>query len=376
MTVALLEKPTLENNSIDGWPSTVDMKVIDPGVVFYEDLVNSEGKHVGGNILVQKAALDRIMPTYAGKPIINWDHRNVNPKEYGQGKFQGIVTDVYYNADDGWWHARGYVWDEATRRNIQNGYSISCAYNVTEWGNEGSYHKVPYIQEALNGVGTHIAVVEKPRYEGARIELLNSVKGGVMGILSIFKKDKQEEKIDIDTSKAVVSIEGHGDKTVAELVNSYASNNPPKLDGMDTVIINEKKVTIDELKNSFLKNADMEKAHKDGDHKESANKNCGMCNSAAFHEPTNLHEKASTLPKTYNNADEQKLKKEDEERRNAEEEKKKEEEEKKNALSNSAKFDEMRNKNIKIEMPKINNLTDLMKEGVNRYGSAKTAATK
>ena len=197
-----------------------------------------------------------------------------------------------------------------------------------------------------------------------------------MGILSIFKKDKQEEKIDIDTSKAVVSIEGHGDKTVAELVNSYASNNPPKLDGMDTVIINEKKVTIDELKNSFLKNADMEKAHKDGDHKESANKNCGMCNSAAFHEPTNLHEKASTLPKTYNNSDEQKLKKEDEERRNAEEEKKKEEEEKKNALSNSAKFDEMRNKNIKIEMPKINNLTDLMKEGVNRYGSAKTAATK
>lgn len=230
--VAKLSLPILENNSTDGWPSAVDMKVIDPGVVFYEDLVNAEGQHVGGNVLVQKPALDRMAASMEGKPIVNWDHRTVKPGEYNKGKFQGIITKVYFNSADGWYHASGYVWDEPTRKNIQNGYSISCAYAVSEWGEGGAYHKVPYEKEVLNGTYTHIAVVPVPRYEGARIELLNSAKGGIMGLLSLFRKDKPEEKIDLDTSKSVVAVEGHGDKTIEEFgqqfcgVSSYHPGRP------------------------------------------------------------------------------------------------------------------------------------------------------
>ena len=115
-----------------------------------------------------------------GKPIVNWDHRTVKPKEFSKGTFQGIIGKPYYNSMDGWYHAPGYVWDEATKKNIQEGYSISCAYTVSEWGDGGAYHKVPYEKEVKNGTYTHIAVVSTPRYEGARIELLNSAKGGVM----------------------------------------------------------------------------------------------------------------------------------------------------------------------------------------------------
>lgn len=384
MTGAVLEKFQLENNSIDGWPSIVDMKVIDPGVVHYEDLKTTDGKTVGGNILVQKAALDKIMPTYLGKPIVNWDHRKVNPKEYNQGTFQGIVTEVYYDSVDGWWHARGYVWDEATRKNIEAGHSISCAYNVSEWGDGGEYHKVPYVKEAINGKGTHIAVVSVPRYEGARIELLNSAKGGVMGLLSLFKKDKPGEKVEIDIATSTVAVEGHGNKTIEELVNSFVKSNPSSLNDMDLIDVpGHGKKTVLELKSQFLHNAEsdkMEKEHKDGEHKENAKKNCGMCNSAAKHEPTNLKEKAGDLPKVYN-SDEEKKKAEEEERKNAEEkekeeierknaEKAKEDEERKNSADRAAKLDELRNKGGVIEMPKFRSVSDLAAEGAARYGSA------
>lgn len=378
---ALLEKPELKNDSIDGWPSTVDMKVIDPGVVYYEDLVNQNGEHVGGNVLVQKAALDRMAQSLNGKPIINWDHRTVKPGEYAKGRFQGIVTDVYYNADDGWYHARGYVWDESTKKNIENGFSISCAYQVSEWADGGTYHKVPYEKEVVNGSYTHIAVVSVPRYEGARIELLNSAKGGGMaGILSLFKKDKPEEKVEIDLATAKIPVEGMGEVSLVEMVNSYKASHPKgTLEDMDLIDVDGKKVSVKELKNSFLKNAEMsklEKEHKDGEHEDEPKKNCGMCNSAAAHEPTNLKEKASELPKTYNSAEEkEKEKMEKEERENAEE-KEREEEEKKNALSNAAKLEELRNKDRRIEMPTVSSLASMAKEGESRYGSAKAAPSK
>ncbi len=180
----------IENGLKNGWPSLVDMKVITPGLVHYEDLLNSNGKPVGCNVLVRKDALDKMAHSIQGKPIINWDHRKVDPKEFSQGKFQGIVTGpAVFNAEDGYYHAPGYVWDEATRKNIQNGFSISCAYTVTDEDGPGTHNALKYDVEVKNGEYTHIAVVPSPRYEGARIELLNS-KGGVMGLMSLFRKDK------------------------------------------------------------------------------------------------------------------------------------------------------------------------------------------
>lgn len=377
MNALALEPSPLGNSILDKWPSNVDMKIIDPGVVFYEDMKDADGNKVGGNVLVQKAALDKMAASMEGKPIINWDHRSVKPNEYNKGTFQGIIGKPYYNSQTGWYHAPGYVWDEATKRNIQNGYSISCAYTVSEWAQGGTYHKVPYEQEVVDGSYTHIAVVSTPRYEGARIELLNSAKGENMGFMNIFKKDKPSEKIQIDVETSTVVVDGIGEKSIQALMNSYVETHPQKVQFDDSHVFTLKdgrQVTMAELKNSALQNADdqkLEKAHEDGEHKGDKKDNCSMCNSSASHEPTNLKEKASSLPKTYNSDKE----KEEEERKNAEEaEKKKESEERRNAAANAAKLDEMRNKSRQIQMPKIQSTADLMQEGSARYGSAKPVA--
>lgn len=376
---AILE--LLKNNAIDGWPSEVDMKVIDPGVVHYEDLLNSNGERVGGNVLVQKETLDKMANSLKGKPIINWDHRSVNPKEYGKGKFQGIVTEVYYNSIDGHYHAKGYVWDEATRKNIENGFSISCAYTVSDWGDGGTYHQVPYVKEVRNGSYTHIAVVPVPRYESARIELLNSAKGGIMGLLSLFRKDKTEEKVDIDMSTAKVAVEGIGDVALEELVNSFKKSEAIKaaagktLGLTDVIELDGKKVSIQELVNSHLafyneaEEKDLKEKHNSGGHSVPM-KNCAMCNAAEDEKKKEDDEKK--------NAAEEEKKKKDEEAKNAadEDKKKKDEEDKKNAIANAKKLEEMRNNGKKLEMPEIKSLSALMAEGEDRYGKMPVSAAK
>lgn len=365
-----LEKDLLSNSTLDGWPSTVDMKVILPGLVHYDDLRNGAGETVSGEVLVSKEALDRMANSMEGKPIINWDHRSVTPDDYKKGRAQGIiVSPAVFNAADGWYHAKGLVWDEQTKRNIENGYSISCAYTVKEWGDgPGTHNQVPYLQEVKNGTYTHIAVVPTPRYDGARIELLNSIGGKAMGILNLFRKDKSEEKVEIDLENTVTKV-GDKDVSLSDLVNSFKKANPAPvgLRDEDTVEIDGKKVTILELKNAHIalyneaEKKDLEEKHNSGAHSTRLS-NCAMCNAAD---------------------EEDKKKKDEDERTNAvaaAEKKRKEEEELANsrktaaeqarieAEKNAARLEEMRNKGGKLDMPKVRTLQDQMADGEARYG--------
>lgn len=379
MGVTLLEKPSLENNSQDGWPVDVDLKVILPGLVFYEDLKNTEGQKVGGTVLIKKEAFDKMANSLKNKPIINWDHRPVDPGEFDKGKFQGIITGpAVFNAVDGWYHAPGVIWNKQTLRNVQNGYSISCAYVPTDMDTRpGTHNKVPYQAEVLDGEYTHIAVVPVPRYEGARIELLNS-GGNPMGLLSFFRKDKPEEKVEFDAATAKVALDGGSEVPLTELINSYKAveaakaQAPVKCGLEDLIEVDGKKVPVRELLNAHLtqmKNS-LESEHKEGDHKGSPKDNCGMCNSAE---------------------EDEKKKKAEDERKNAAasaeavEKKRKEDEELKNTSEKTAKakaeaemkrLDELRNKGQKVEMPTIKSLNALMDEGEARYGGKPAVAAK
>lgn len=358
---------SLKNTLSDGWPSKVDLKVILPGLVHYEDLKDSEGKTRGGTVLVTKEALDRMAASIEGRPIINWDHRKVDPKEYGRGTFQGIITGPAYFASDGWYHAPGQVWDKVTLENIQKGYSISCAYVPTDMETtEGTHNMVPYQAEVKDGYYTHVAVVPVPRYEGAKIELLNSSKGGIMGLLSFFRKDKPDEKVEFDPATAQVRV-GDSDIPLGELINSYKAKiakEPVRCGLEDIVEVDGKKVPVKELMNAHkeaLENS-MKDEHEEGKHKESPKDNCGMCNSAEEEEKKKkeAEEKENALK-----AEEQK-RKEDEERRNAAQ--KKEADEKAAAEKEAAALAERRNKGGKVEMPTIKTLQDLQAEGERRYG--------
>ena len=217
-----LVNPILENDSKDGWPVKVDLKVIAPGLVHYEDLKDQSGNKVGGNVLIRKEAFDKMAASCEGKPIVNWDHRKVDPKEFSRGTFQGVVTGpAIFNAADGWYHAPGLVWDKATLANIEAGYSISCAYMPTEMDETGGkYNAVPYMAEVMDGRYTHIAVVSSPRYNEARIELLNS-QGGSMNLLAKLFGKGFENGADIDVEKSTVKMEDGTERPLSELINSF-----------------------------------------------------------------------------------------------------------------------------------------------------------
>jgi Uncharacterized protein conserved in bacteria (DUF2213) len=375
--------PLLNATPKEGWPREVDLKFIVPGLVRYEDLKTSDGGSQPGDILVDKDFLDKIASTLKGKPIVNWDHRYVDPKEFDKGTVQGIVTgEAYFDASDGWYHAPGLVWNKQTLQNIERGFSISCAYQPTAWDQTpGTLNKVPYLAKLKDGYYTHIAVVDSPRYEGATIELRNSNKGGVMSLFSIFRGEKKEEKVDIDTNAVKIPVEGHGEPTLEELINNWKKKAPLALKDDEPLLIDGRTVTLKELKNEYIQSYEaagaqqMKEAHEIGKHSSGPLSNCAMCNSEEK-ERKDLEEerkkKDAEETERKNKEEEEKKKKEDDEKRNAADKTAREE-----AARNAQKLDEARNSaGKKIDVPKILSIADREAVGLSRYGRDVNAPAK
>jgi hypothetical protein len=278
-------KPVQNAADDDEWPRPVTARFILPGLVHYEDL--SDGQ--GSTILVQKPMLDKMLNSFIGKPVVNENHRPVHNRDFNMGNADGIVSKAWYNADDGYYYCDMLVWDPETRKNMESGYSVSCAYVVKEWNNEGgTFSNIPYQREAVDGEYTHMAIVSNPRYEQAHI--FNAIKGGCMSILKmIFKgKDEKEQSIDLDT-KTSLELGNGKSATIEEMANSYLAaeklrEEEAKKPKDDTLIDlgNGKKISLGDLKKQHaetLANAEsseMKKEHEDGDHKD-YKENCGMC---------------------------------------------------------------------------------------------------
>lgn len=299
---------SIQNSRDDADAKVYPFSFIEPGLVNY-----GEGK----TVLVKKETLDRLAQSLVGKSVVNNDHRPTNGTDFSLGKAEGIVTKVVYNSETGWFDGEAMIWDPATKLNIKNGYSVSCAYDVTEWGPGGVHNNIEYSGEVLGGMMNHLAIVSNPRYEGAKIRVLNNSKGGHTMKLMFWKKDKQAELangVEIDSEKATIEIGGKevplsklvslqnslDDKAKADEAAKAALNN--KLTDDDIVDLGGgKKATVKELRNSYLKNAedeekekkakedeekknaaDKEEKEKDEEHKngkhENALPNCKMCN--------------------------------------------------------------------------------------------------
>lgn len=354
----LAEQPILENDSADGWPVSCDLKIINPGVVHYDDLRDGSGQIFSGEILADKDFLDKIAPTLKGRPIINWDHKSVSPRDFDKGAAQGIITGAAtFSPQDGYYHAEALVWNKATLNNIKKGFSISCAYKVSAWRGAGSHNKVPYENAADDGEYTHVAVVSVPRYEGARIELLNSINGEKkMGLMSFFSKEKPDEKIEVDAKS--VMIDG---VPLEELQNSYVKIKAAetKFDDAHIFDVHGEKVSLLELKNAHKKVLEnsMKDDHEDGEHKDKSLDNCSMCKNSDDEE-----EKKKEEEKKNSDDDDEKKKKADEERKNSVAAAKSE------AVNNGKVFDKARNTSVKLEFGKLKSLADRQAEGEARYG--------
>ena len=154
-------------------------------------------------VLIQKEALDRMAPTFVGMPVFNEDHIKGVPYEeliqaFSDGKFKadGVVSAVSWNEKTGWFDGDLIVWDDATSQNIESGsYFPSCAYipgeNPGDTGPGGKWHNIPYDEEIVNGKYTHLAIVPRPRYEGAKF--YENSTGGNRMLLRIFGKSKEKQ---------------------------------------------------------------------------------------------------------------------------------------------------------------------------------------
>lgn len=149
------------------WAKKFRARLLEPGLVSYND--------VGcGVAFVSKATIDRCINSFVGRPVVV-RHTKTSPanmKDVGHG----YVTAVEYDQTDGWWYGVGVVdTDEAVKRINEWGFG-SVGYAVKKTGRGGEHHAIPYDEEILEFSGEHLAIVDRPRYEGATIRLNSKTK--------------------------------------------------------------------------------------------------------------------------------------------------------------------------------------------------------
>lgn len=165
------ELKALPEKSTDGTvtPIRYRARFIEPGVISYEDVGQ-------GLVMVGRKALDRMLPSFVGKPVFNFVHKeieadqafdfeNVKSEEMADGIVSAVGT-----GEDGWDWADMMIWDEETQRNIDEyGFEVSCAYDTIESGPPGKHNGIKFDEEVLDGKYVHMAIVDNPRYEGSTV---------------------------------------------------------------------------------------------------------------------------------------------------------------------------------------------------------------
>ena len=152
---------TLGDTDDSGKGRKFKARFIQPGIAGYPGQF--------GNALIRKETLDKFINTIIGVPVII-NHQDVS-KENADEIRRGVVSDVWYNPEINWFECAGVIWDEAAQNLITDkGWSVSCSYDVKLADDAGgTENNIPYDIEFLDGVFTHLAIVDNPRYERANI---------------------------------------------------------------------------------------------------------------------------------------------------------------------------------------------------------------
>lgn len=135
----------------------------EPGLVSYED-------SGAGVALLRKETMDAMLPSMIGAPVVI-DHMDGSAEEIkNSGKSVGTVTNAYWNPETGWYECTFTADTSDAEEKINDGWSVSCAFDVSEeTGPGGEYHAMQYDEEIKSGTFTHLALVQTPRYEDSRI---------------------------------------------------------------------------------------------------------------------------------------------------------------------------------------------------------------
>ena len=408
------KKSELSNDLLNAkeWPKLCQAKLIQPGVVNYDDIKL-------GNLYVDKDALDKIVPTFVLKPIVRKeDHKSGMTPEDWERVAVGICTRVWWNPDDGWFWCEFAVWDDKANAEAKSGF-VSCSYEPSETGSSGEHNNVPYEVRVFNGVGKHIAIVPNPRYDEARIILVNS-KGG-RAMFNLFRKKGKDGKVssavsDFDTlfipsmnkritikdlmnaadimdkevkeevSEDAILTRGGKEYRIGDLVNAAKSAGKLKNDDGEDKGVDDKGENKEEVQNEGESDEDFEKRKKEAEEAKNSKGKKSLKNEGEEEEKKEEDVKNSKKRKLHNADGEEEKKKEDEvENDDGEGEEKKEEDVKNakkrklhNADGDEEKKDEGEVKNEGEEEDKDGKTETEMKNdnGKRKFYELKNAATK
>jgi hypothetical protein len=153
------EVPQRKNNEA-GWPKTYKCNFLEAGFVSYEDIGQ-------GTCILKKETMDTWIQTFVGKPVII-DHQDIDPANFKRVAV-GYITRIWFDPVDAWYWCEFLITDDEGHKAIQDGYSVSCSFDVIDTAPGGEYHAQKYDEEIIRGEGQHLALVTSPRYEDCRI---------------------------------------------------------------------------------------------------------------------------------------------------------------------------------------------------------------
>ena len=157
------------------WARKFEARLLEPGIVSYED-------SGCGKAFLTKEDIDASIHTFIGRPLIltpKLKHKRVTPAEL-EKEARGYITETFYNPADGWFWCRGICHSDEAKDAIDAVGFCSCAYEVEKVGPGGEYHAIPYQERIVQFSGEHLAIVDRPRYEGAIIRLTSKPKKTTM----------------------------------------------------------------------------------------------------------------------------------------------------------------------------------------------------
>ena len=141
-------------------------RFIEPGIVSYEKF---------GDVLVKKETIDKFLDSIIGCPVII-KHKDITAENVDKERV-GVVSNAWYNSEDGWYYCDGIIFDKQAIDLVKNqGWSVSCTYDFESDKQPLTYNGKELAMEFSNGEFLHLALVPNPRYNDANIVMNSKVE--------------------------------------------------------------------------------------------------------------------------------------------------------------------------------------------------------
>ena len=141
-------------------------------------------------VYLSEETLIKSLHTIKGRPVIIDHMTGITPENMNKHAVGYVVDYEVQGACD----CKFVIFDDEGKKVIADGYSVSCAYKPKSFGPGGTWHNVPYDREITDLEYTHLALVQNPRYEDAKVyENAKDEKGKWITIKGthVFIKDGQ-----------------------------------------------------------------------------------------------------------------------------------------------------------------------------------------